>query len=362
MSASGEEMAAGSSPPRRIRRVATDGPGLTRVRAGRGFSYREPGGETVRDDEVLARIRALAIPPAWTDVWICPDPLGHLQATGLDAAGRRQYLYHERWRARREQQKFLRVQRFAEGLPELRGHVARDLERHGLPRERVLAGAVRLLDRGLFRIGGEGYAARNGSFGLATIRRRHLQIEGRRAEFRFRAKAGVLQVRQIEDPALMPLLRALKRRRGPLPDLLVYREGARWRDVRSGDINAYLKEVAEVECSAKDFRTWHATVLAATLLAEREALEAASSAAARRRTVGAVVKEVAEQLGNTPAVARASYIDPRVVDRYTGGLVIDLPAPLREADGHDGTEGLQHALEGSVLALLGEGSRRAIAA
>jgi DNA topoisomerase I len=307
-------------------------------------------GEPIEDPEVMARIDGLAIPPAWTTVWICRHPNGHLQATGVDAAGRRQYLYHVDWRARRDQQKFERVERFAQTLPGMRERVSFDLARRGLPRERVLAGAVRLLDRGLFRVGSEDHA-RNGSFGLATLMRRHVVVRGNLAQFRFVGKSGVPHVRVVSDPELLPLLRSLKRRQGP-GELLTYRERDRWRDVRSTDINAYLKELVGQDHSAKDFRTWHATVLAAAVLAGRE-----EEGGSRTRIVTATVREVAEQLGNTPAVCRASYIDPRVIDRFREGIVIDLPDELRIAGTADATADgeLQDALESAVLDLLQDG-------
>ena len=328
----------------RLRRVSSAAPGMARRRQGRGFSYLDPHGRRVGDPAVLARIRELAIPPAWTDVWICLDDSGHLQAAGTDAAGRRQYLYHAEWRRRRDRGKFARIETFAERLPELREHVNTDLALTDLPRERVLACSVRLLDRGLFRVGTEDYTTKNGSFGLATLRKEHVIVGRERASFDFVAKAGVRQVLEVADPQVLPVLRALKRRRDGGEELLAWREGDRWIDVRSGDVNAYLKDAAGEEYSAKDFRTWHGTVLAAVALAGRER---PSSPTAAKRAVSAAVKEVAEQLGNTPAVCRASYVDPRVIDRFTEGVVIDLPRGAAL-----GPEPIQPAIEASVLDLL----------
>jgi DNA topoisomerase-1 len=316
--------------------------------------YTGPRGGRVTDPDVLARIRSLAVPPAWDDVWICVDPVGHLQAAGTDAAGRRQYLYHPEWRRRRDRGKFERIESFAERLPALRRRVKADLAGTDLSRERVLACGVRMLDRGLFRVGSEDYATRNGSFGLATLRREHVRIGPDRAEFDFVAKAGVRQVREVVDPQILPVLRALQRRRGGGAELLAWRESSRWHDVRSTDINAYLKEIAGRDFSAKDFRTWHATVLAAVALARREPPTSATEA---RRGVSAAIKEVAAQLSNTPAVCRSSYIDPRVIDRFSEGKTIALP---RRAS----MEPLQPAVEARVLDLLrgGESAKTATAA
>jgi DNA topoisomerase IB len=320
---------------------------MARRRHGRGFSYAYPDGRRVRDPEVLARIRGLAIPPAWEDVWICPDEAGHLQAAGTDAAGRRQYLYHAEWRRRRDRGKFERIEGFAERLPTLRRRVRADLGRgKDLSRERVLACSVRMLDRGLFRVGTEDYATKNGSFGLATLRKEHVRVGSDRASFDFVAKAGVRQVREVADPQILPVLRALQRRRDGGQELLAWREGDGWHDVRAADVNVYIKELVGTDFSAKDFRTWHGTVLAAVALAGRD-LPASPTAA--KREVSAAIKEVAAELGNTPAVCRASYVDPRVIDRFMEGITIELP---RRAS----MEPLQPAIEARVLDLL-QGSR-----
>jgi DNA topoisomerase I len=303
----------------RLRRVSSEDPGLGRVRRGRGFSYLAADGSPVTDGETIARIRGLAIPPAWTDVWISTDPLGHLQATGVDAAGRRQYRYHDRWRERRDAQKFDRMLRFARSLPQLRARVNADLELDGFPREKALAAGVRLLDLASFRVGSESYAKRNGSFGLATLRREHVRLSGDAVRFDYAAKSGKRRVQEVTDPALIPVLRRLKRRGDDNAELLAYRDGSGWRDVRSGDVNDYLKQLAGEEVSAKDFRTWHATVVAAVTLALEEIPDAVR---ARRRRIVEAVKEVAGYLGNTPAVARASYIDPRLLERFEEGRSI----------------------------------------
>jgi DNA topoisomerase-1 len=305
----------------RLRRSDCSEPGLSRVRRGRGFSYLDRRGRRIKDPGVLERIKDLAVPPAWEDVWLCPDPLGHLQATGVDAAGRRQYLYHPRWRERRDREKFEHMLSFAKRLPRLRRRLAATLQADADPsRERVLAGAVRLLDIGLFRVGGEQYADEDGGIGLATVRNEHVSFEDGAAAFDFPGKGGVRRVQVIDDPISVELLKVLKRRRGGPSELLAYRERRRWRDVRSDDINEYLKEQLGEEFSAKDFRTWNATVMAAVTLATDG--RDAGSKTARKRAINAAVRAVAELLGNTPAVARRSYIDPRVFDRYQSGWTI----------------------------------------
>lgn len=336
-----------------LKRVRCTGPGISRRRHGRGFLYVHPNGQRVRDDETLSRIRSLAIPPAWQDVWICPDERGHLQAVGTDDAGRKQYLYHDAWRARRDRQKFDRTVRLARRLPAMRKICDRDIATRGLSRERALAGAVRLLDLGFFRIGSEAYTEENGSFGLATLRRRHVRVSRDVVRFDFAAKGGQRRTQTIRDPALARLTGSLLRRKGGGPELLAYRDGTEWRDVRSEDINAYLKDLAEEDISAKDFRTWHATVLMAALLASQE--EGLTSVTSRKRVVSTLVKDVADSLGNTPAVCRASYIDPRVIDRFLNGETIELPR------GRDLTDDrVRTAVESAVLDLLDpQGAERA---
>jgi DNA topoisomerase IB len=339
-----------------LTRVSWTAPGITRRRHGRGFVYTHPNGQRVRDEETLTRIRGLAIPPAWTDVWICPDERGHLQAVGIDAAGRRQYRYHDDWRIRRDRQKFDRVLRFATRLPRMRRDAKRALAAKAPTRERALAGAVRMLDLGAFRVGSETYAEANGSYGLATLRRSHVRVEGDEVRFDYVAKGGKRQVQRIRDAQVARLIRSLLRRNGGGKELLAYRQGRTWRDLRSEDINAYLKELAAEEISAKDFRTWHATVLTAVLLASAE--EQLTSVTSRKRVVSRVVKEVAEVLGNTPAVCRASYIDPRVIDLFLDGETIELP----RTRGQLADDRFREAAEASVIALLGPPAQRAEAA
>ena len=307
--------------PPRLRRADCSGPGIRRRRRGRGFSYVDEEGNRVDDPEVLQRIAELAIPPAWEDVWICPYPNGHLQATGSDAAGRKQYRYHDAWRARRDGEKFDDMVRFAQALPALRRRVERDLgDCATLHRRCVLAAAVRLLEIGFFRIGSEEYAAENDSYGLATLRKEHVRIEDGVMVFDYPSKSGQRRRQGISDEQLLPIVAGLRRRRGGGGELLAYKERGRWHNLRSEDVNAYLKDATGGEFSAKDFRTWNATALAAVALAVSGA--GASTPTARRRAVNRAVEEVARYLGNTPAVCRASYIDPRVLDAFDAGLTV----------------------------------------
>jgi DNA topoisomerase I len=336
----------------RTRRVDCSAPGIRRARRGRGFSYVGVDGGPVRDPELLARIRALVIPPAWRDVWICPIANGHLQAVGTDAAGRRQYLYHEAWRTRRDQEKFDHMLEFARVLPGLREHAASHLGGEGLTRERVLACATRLLDRGFFRMGSEGYAEQNQTYGLATIEKRHVRLDGDVIAFDYVTKGGKRRLQSVLDPEAHEVVAALLRRRGGGPELLALRRGREWVDVRSEDVNAYIKEQTGGDFTAKDFRTWTATVLAAVALAS--SFPVARSRTARTRAVRRAVEEVAQYLGNTPAVCRASYIDPRVFDRYRSGLTVAAALErLGEVD-EPGEPAHQGAVEAAVLDLIEE--------
>jgi DNA topoisomerase IB len=333
----------------RLRRVDCSTPGIIRRRFGRGFAYYDEDGDRIEDPDVLERIRELAIPPAWSDVWICPVPNGHIQAIGTDAAGRKQYRYHERWRARKDQEKFERMVDLARRLPDVRAAASGHLALDGFPRERVLACAVRLLDRGFFRVGGEEYAE-NGSYGLATLLKEHVTLLPESAlVFEYTAKSGLERLQSIVDPDVYEVVAALKRRRHGGSELLAYKNG-RWRDVRSGDINDYIKEITGGDFSAKDFRTWHGTVLAAVALAVSG--RAAASKTARNRAMTRAAHEVAHYLGNTPAVARSSYIDPRVFDRYRAGVtiggVVDLLGDVEEL----GALSTQGAVEEAVVDLL----------
>jgi DNA topoisomerase I len=334
----------------RMRRADCSGAGISRRRRGRGFEFVDHSGNPVREAEVLARIRELAIPPAWKDVWICPYPNGHLQAVGTDAAGRRQYLYHQQWRQRRDQEKFDHMMDFARRLPVLREKLSADLRRRQLDYRRVLACSVRLLDLGFFRIGTEGYAEQNQTYGLATIQKRHVRLTDGVITFDYVAKSGKRQIRSVADSEVITVVSSLKRRRGGGPELLAYKASNRWVDVKSNDINDYIRETAKGDFTAKDFRTWNATVLAAVALAVSG--EAAHSKTARKRAMARAVQEVAHYLGNTPAVCRASYIDPRVFDRYLSKWTI---RPALDAIGEDvefGQPSTQGPVEGAVLDLL----------
>jgi DNA topoisomerase I len=338
--------------PQRLRRSDCTGPGIARRRRGRGFEYLEAGGDRVTDAEVLRRIDELVIPPAWDDVWICPHPGGHIQATGLDDRGRKQYLYHPRWRERRDAKKFDDMVVFARALPTLRERVADDLAGDAPDRDHVLACAVRLLDRGFFRIGSEDYAVTNETYGLATMRKSHARVKGDTLLFDYPAKSGKRRIQAVVDPEIAATIAMLRRRRGGGQELLAYKSAGRWTDVRSHDINAYLKERTGLEISAKDFRTWGATVMAAIALSV--AGPAAGTRTGRRRAIARAVKEVAYYLGNTPAVARSSYIDPRVFDRYRDGVVV----AVHELEHGAGETPIQGDVEEAVLELVtGSGAR-----
>ncbi len=344
----------------RLRRSDCAAPGFSRRRRGRGFEYLDSEGQHIDDPEVLERIAALAIPPAWREVWICMDPLGHLQATGFDAAGRKQYLYHQRWRSHRDRQKFDSMLDFGHALPRLRRRVARDLKaarerRSGrltpadLSASVVLACSVRLLDLGFFRIGSEDYAERHESYGLTTMLRRHVTIEDREIVFDFPAKSGQRRVQAIADEEVMRVLVALKRRRSGAQLLAYHDSDKRWVEVNAEEVNAYIKRHAGGGYTAKDFRTWNASVLAAVALAGHDR---PASRAQRERKVRNAVETVASYLGNTPAVCRASYIDPRVIDCYHAGVTIaldDLPAAGPDLSKYR----IRRGIERAVLDLLG---------
>ena len=334
----------------RLRRVDCTGPGIRRVRHARGFRYLEEDGTPIEDREVVERIRELAIPPAWEEVWICPHPRGHIQATGQDQAGRKQYIYHPAWREHRDREKYAAMERFARALPRMRAQTDEDLGRRGLVRERVLACSVRLLDLGFFRIGSERYAAENETYGLATLRKRHVRIERGVALFDYRAKGAKRHRQEIADPAIVPTVRALRTRDGGGYELLAYREGRGWVDVRAAEINEYLKQVMGGDYTAKDFRTWNATVLTAVELAANG--HDASTRAARKRAASAATRRVAAYLSNTPAVCRSAYIDPRVFDRYDSGETIRGSLKRIVAGSDPGEFPDRERIERAVLRLL----------
>ena len=292
-------------------------PGITRRRSGKGFTYRDADGATVRDPEVIGRIRAMAIPPAWTDVWICPWPTGHLQASGRDARGRKQYRYHAAWHRRRGTDKFDRMLDFAEALPKIRRRCDADLATRGLSRDKVLAAVVRLLELTLIRVGNDEYARLNRSFGLTTLRDRHARIEGSAVRFRFRGKSG----RQHEVGLRDRRLAGVVRRCQELPGQELFQfvdEAGEVRDIASDDVNDYIRAAAAGDFTAKDFRTWAGTVLAYRAL---RALQPGSGGRAAQKNVVEAIRQTADQLGNTPAVARGSYVHPAVLEAYLAGSI-----------------------------------------
>ena len=291
-----------------------------------GFGYFDPAGSRITDDNELARIRKLAIPPAWTDVWICPSPKGHLQATGRDARGRKQYRYHPRWRAVRDETKYDRVVAFGEALPRIRARTERDLDRPGLPREKVLAAVVQLLARTLIRVGNDEYARANQSFGLTTLRDRHVDVNGSHVRFEFRGKSGKVHTIGLRSRRLSAVVRRCR----DLPgyELFQYVDGGGDRQVvDSADVNEYLREVAGDDFTAKDFRTWAGTVLAVRALL---ALPAAASPAQSKKNTVQAVQAVAGVLGNTASVCRKCYVHPAVFDAYEDGSLVETLGPLEE--------------------------------
>jgi DNA topoisomerase-1 len=305
-----------------LRYVNDGAPGIRRKKRGKSMSYVGPDGSPVKDRETLARIRALAIPPAWTEVWICPSPSGHIQATGRDARGRKQYRYHPRWRQVRDETKYHRMIKFGALLPRLRARIEADLARPGLPREKVLAAVVRLLATTFMRVGNEEYARQNGSFGLTTLKDHHVKVAGSRLRFRFKGKSGKQHEVELSDPRLAKIVKRC--RDIPGQDLFQYidDEGAA-QAIGSADVNDYLRELTGDDFTAKDFRTWAGTTLAALALGQAEAAPTASRA---RKVIAAAIAGVAERLGNTVAVCRKSYVHPAVLDAYIDGSIGKLMA------------------------------------
>jgi len=326
----------------RLRRSDPHSPGITRVRRGRGFEYRGPDGARIDDPATVDALRALAIPPAWTDVWISPHENGHILATGTDAAGRRQYIYHPAWQERMANEKFERMLQLAAVMPAVRGGITRDLRLDGYGRTRVLAGAFRMLDSALLRVGSEQYARQHGSIGLVTLRGSHARVRGGTVvELRFPGKSGQPWESDVEDAELAELITGLKRR-GGRSLLLSWRddEADRWHPLHAADINDDVRARTGGDFTAKDFRTLHGTITAAVALARTGPR---GSATARRRAAAAAIRETAAVLGNTPAVARASYVDPRVIDLYDEGTTVDptrrVEGQLIELLGDDGSRG-----------------------
>lgn len=311
----------------RLRRSDLDGPGITRRRSGKGFSYRGSDGTRLDDSDALARIKDLVIPPAWQKVWISPHANAHIQAVGTDVAGRRQYIYHQSWQDERAEEKFDRVLELSTRLPAWRDRIAEDLAGRGLSRDRVLALALHLLDLGYFRAGGEQYAEEHESYGLATLQCDHITVRADAVAFDYPAKSGVRRTIEIENPEVVRAVRSLMRRKGRTDRLMVCRNGSGWTDIHAADLNTRFKELVGDEYSVKDLRTWHGTVIAAVAFAEAAPAETERQF---KRAVSAVMKDVSEALGNTPAIARGSYVDPRVITAYEKGATI--AAAAKRAD------------------------------
>ena len=327
--------------------VSDRSPGLRRKRVGRHFSYIGVDGRPIRDPDQLRRIKALAIPPAWTNVWICPSPHGHIQATGRDAKGRKQYRYHPRWRAVRDETKYERMIAFANALPRIRARVEHDLALPGLPREKVLATVVRLLETTLIRVGNQEYARQNNSFGLTTMRDRHVDIMGAQVRFHFRGKSGKQHIIDLNDRRLARIIQRCK----DLPGYKLFQyidDAGRRQEVDSADVNGYLRAISGADYTAKDFRTWVGTVLAALALQEFEAFDSETQA---RKNVVCAIERVAERLGNTPSICRKCYVHPAVIEAYLDGLTIDT---LQQRTGAEIRAGLGRLRpeESAVLALL----------
>ena len=329
-------------------------PGITRKRVGKSFLFFDPAGKRIKDRQTIARINALVIPPAYREVWISPSPRGHIQATGKDARGRLQYRYHPKWREVRDQSKYERIITFARNLPKIRSRVRRDLKQSGLPREKVLATVVQLLETTLIRVGNEEYARTNKSYGLTTIRNRHVKVNGSKIHFEFRGKSKVEHAIDISDPKLAKVIRQCQEL--PEQELFEYvnDDGSR-HHISSSDVNAYLQEITGQDFTAKDFRTWAGTLLAAMALQEFEAFDSQAQA---KKNVVAAIESVAKKLGNTRAVCRKCYIHPAVLDTYLQG---ELAKQLKNRLEHDLSRSLKSLKpeEAAVMALLQERLRRA---
>jgi DNA topoisomerase-1 len=330
-----------------LRYVSDTRPGITRHPKGDGFIYRDPDGELIKDEATLERIRSLAIPPAYTDVWICPFPSGHIQATGRDARGRKQYRYHPRWRETRDATKYEHMAEFAEVLPLIRARVAADLRRKELTREKVLATVVRLLETTLIRIGNDDYAKENGSFGLTTLRNKHVRVDGGTMRFAFKGKSGKTWKLGLQDRRVAKVVRECQDLPGQ--ELFAWRdEDGTPHDVTSGDVNDYLREITGRDITAKDFRTWAGTVMAALALREFEAFD---TQAAAKRNIRAAIEKVSARLGNTPTVCRKCYVHPDLLDGYMAGQLALEIAERAEQELKDEMEHLKPE-EAAVLALL----------
>ena len=335
-----------------LRYVSDASPGIRRRRSGSGFVYLDSHGKPIRDQPTLARIKHLAVPPAYRDVWICPDPRGHFQSVGYDDRGRKQYRYHEKWRQVRDENKYGRVIAFVKALPRIRRRVARDLRKPGLPREKVLAAVVKLLETTFIRVGNEEYARANKSYGLTTLHNNHADVRGSHVEFRFRGKSGVRHAIELEDKRLAKIIRACQDLPGE--ELFGYEdEQGNAHDIGSADVNDYLREITGQDFTAKDFRTWAGTVLAARALQEFEAVD---SDARRKKNIVAAIDSVAKKLGNTRSVCRKCYVHPAVIDSYLDGSLLENLADRAEKLEKD----LHHLQpeEAAVLVLLERGLRK----
>jgi DNA topoisomerase-1 len=330
-----------------LRYVSDEMPGISRRRAGKGFSYINAQGKTVNDEKVLKRIKALAIPPAYQDVWICPYENGHLQATGLDERGRKQYRYHEKWRQVRDENKYEKMIAFGQALPKIRRRTAKDLQQRGMPKEKVLAAIVQLLEKTMIRVGSEEYVKQNKSYGLTTMRNRHADVRGSHVTFVFKGKSGVHHKIDLKDEELARVVSKLQ----DLPGQELFQyvdEDGEIQSATSSDVNAYLKEITGEDFSAKDFRTWSGTVLASLALQEFEKFDSETQA---KKNLVQAIENVAERLGNTPAVCRKCYIHPAVIESYLDGSMLEALQQQTEAELKKSLRGLQPE-EAAVLAFL----------
>ena len=343
----------GSAKAAGLRYVSDDKPGITRKRCGDNFTYHDPDGSRITDQTMLERVKSLGIPPAWDDVWICPNPRGHIQATGRDQKGRKQYRYHPRWREVRDETKYERMIAFGEALPAIRARVDDDMRKQGFPREKVLATVVRLLETTHIRVGNEEYARTNKSFGLTTMRNRHVKVEGSTVKFKFRGKSGKDHEVKVSDRRLARAVEKISDLPGQ--ELFQYLdEEGELRTVTSEDVNEYLREISGQDFTAKDFRTWTGTVLAAKAL---QGFEAFDSEAQAKRNVVQAIEDGARSLGNTPAICRKCYVHPDVLDSYLDGTLLSVLKQRAEEELSEALGSLEPE-EAAVLAFLQQGIAR----
>ncbi|HEY8567054.1 MAG TPA: DNA topoisomerase IB [Beijerinckiaceae bacterium] len=340
-----------------LRYVSDEEPGIRRRKAGKGWTFIKPNGETVKDEKTLQRIKSLAVPPAYTDVWICPHANGHIQATGRDAKGRKQYRYHPQFREVRESTKYEHVMRFAQELPAIRAKIQEHMSLRGLSREKVLATVVHLLETTLIRVGNDDYAKQNKSYGLTTLQNRHVKVDGSELRFSFKGKSGKTWKLQVKDRRIAKIVRACQELPGQELFQYVDEEGTR-RDVTSADVNAYLREISGLDISAKDFRTWAGTVLAALALREFESFDSDAKA---KKNVRAAIERVSARLGNTPTICRKCYVHPEIVNSYLeGNLLLEIKEEV-EAELRENLPGLKPE-EAAVLTLLDSRIKKELAA